>query len=107
MFDGTCLQEQGNTLKSLRATEKFEDFRDYKGSQLKVTIGLVQQEALKVAHGRVPHPLKQIQLMNKKKEKGSRGHHASIISLAFCFSFFVRGFGESKCCCWFVVGWDS
>ena len=68
--------------------EKFEDFRDFAGSKYQITIARVQQEALKRATGPVIHPAKQLEVLNRKKEKGrKKGYPGEIISISYAICF--------------------
>lgn len=69
-------KQGGKEKKTVVHTEKVEDFAELSGARLQFRISRVQQEALDKATGHVPHPLQQLELMNKKKEKGPKAYHA-------------------------------
>lgn len=77
-------KKKGKEKKSVEHIEKFQDFTYLCGARLQFRISCVQQEALNKAAGHLPHPLKQLELVNRKKEKGPRAQHASKVTKVFC-----------------------
>lgn len=68
--------KKGAEKKSLMEVVAFEDHMVLSGTRFNFRIAKVQQEALNKARGHLPHPSKQLELVNQRRKKESRGCHA-------------------------------